>query len=54
MMSFEFLDENQDSARFEMLEIFKECQINTLSHERLCVQLKRLYDKVITYNFVSC
>ncbi|THD23620.1 Condensin complex subunit 3 [Fasciola hepatica] len=38
-------DGSENNTQLEMLEIFRECQINALSHERLCMQLKSLYDK---------
>lgn len=30
----------------EILEVFEECQLNNLSHDRLCVKLKNIYDNV--------
>ncbi|TPP65756.1 Condensin complex subunit 3 [Fasciola gigantica] len=38
-------DGSENNTQLEMLEIFRECQTNALSHERLCMQLKSLYDK---------
>ncbi|CAI2736832.1 unnamed protein product [Schistosoma spindalis] len=37
----------------EILEVFEECQLNNLSHDRLCVKLKNIYDNTRFTHFAD-
>ncbi|CAH8616661.1 unnamed protein product [Heterobilharzia americana] len=52
MAGDESLSSSDDSGS-PILTVFEECQLSSLSHDRLCIQLKRIYDNMRFTHFAD-